>query len=215
MGNDPTPWSLTNTLVATIYDGGFFNIKLCEPAKYVTIRRNGPKPPLISGGYEYEISEMRVYTHPNLLQTVGASITSDTSYCTGEYQAVNLVRHLDNRGCSQYWNPLIGNANTTPDYNSCLHSSESLLTANGHKFVLGFELNLTSFVHKILYVEGHKSWAVKRSLEDGSSSNDDKTNLHLQNVIWYVGDSHNYEENPQCPGGPQMNKDEDDTYYYN
>ena len=34
VGNDANPWSLTNTLVATIYDGGFFNIELelCEPA---------------------------------------------------------------------------------------------------------------------------------------------------------------------------------------
>ena len=83
MGNDASAWSLTNTLVATIYDGGFFKIELAEPAKYVTIRRNGPKP--VSSTYEYEVSEMRVYTHPNLLQTVGASITADTSSCTANY----------------------------------------------------------------------------------------------------------------------------------
>ena len=213
VGNDPSEWSLVNTLVATIYDGGFFNIELAEPAKYVTIRRNGPKDSSLSGGHEYQISEMRVYTHPNLIQTVGASITCDTSSCTEEYQAENLVRHLDNRGCNLNWNPLIATTIETLDYNSCLHSEKSLLIADGHKFVLGFELNLTSFVHKILYVEGHKSWAASRSLVDDSDTYD-KTYLHLQNVIWYVGDSHNYVENPQCPGGPQMSKDDDDTYYH-
>ena len=103
---------------------------------------------------------MRVYTHPNLLQTVGASITSDTSTCTAGNQADNLVNNLGIRGCSYIWDPLIDELTPTTNFNSCLNSDESLLTADGgNNFVLGFELNSNSFVHKILYVEGHESWA--------------------------------------------------------
>ena len=69
-------------------------------------------------------------------------------------------------------------------------------------------------MQKILYVEGHKRWAADGPF-DGTTDVFDKTNLHLQNVLWYVGNSYNYVENPQCPGGPQMNKNDPNTYYFN
>ena len=156
---------------------------------------------------------MRVFTHPNLLSTIGASITSDTSACSSGYTAENLIKHLDNRSCSHYFYPLTDVMTPTAEYNSCLQTDESLLSAAGHQFVLGFELGLSSFVHKLLYVEGHKNWTKDKSFDDDGDSKD-KTKYHLQNVVWHVGDSPNYLENPQCPGGSQMNKDDATTYYF-
>ena len=44
-------------------------------------------------------------------------------------------------------------------------------------------------MHKILYVESHVEipWP-------------DDSHAHWENVIWHVGNSSNYLENPQCPG---------------
>ena len=118
VGNDPQPWSTINQVVyEKIYDGGFFQIQLTEPVKYVTIRRKGKNPANESNFY---LSEMRVYEDPNLLQTVGVKITTDTSNCYTGYAAENLITNLDNRSCSPNFNPLIGIQEPSTAYNSCL-----------------------------------------------------------------------------------------------
>ena len=90
---------------------------------------------------------MRVFTSANLLQTVGAAITSDSSACDPAYPASNLVSNLDNRSCYYEWKPIIDEDATPAAYDSCLLSYESILSAHGHKFVLGFELAQMSFVN--------------------------------------------------------------------
>ena len=155
---------------------------------------------------------MRVFSETNLLQLITARVTAQTSPCISSFGADNLITNLGNRGCSAEWNPLISKENLDyeADYNSCLKSDESLLEAHGHLFVLGLELELNSFVSRLLYVEGHLGFANEANL----AGDDDETKYHLQNVRWYVGDSPNYWENDQCPDGPYMNRDGADTYYY-
>ena len=91
---------------------------------------------------------MRVFSETNLLQITTARVTADSSPCISGFCADNLITNLGNRGCSSEWNPLISKEDPKQEayYNSCLKSDENLLEAHGHLFVLGFELELKSFV---------------------------------------------------------------------
>ena len=74
-------------------------------------------------------------------------------------------------------------------------SNESLLSIRGDKFLLGFELEESSFVQRLLYVEGHRR---SLTLYEHADEEVDGTRFHLQDVEWYVGDSPDYTKNTKC-----------------
>ena len=105
--------------------------------------------------------------------TVGATITDEATAWEGDYSPENLVTNLGNRGCSAQWNPLIAFDTATTDYNSCLRSNESLMSAFGHKYHLPFKLNKRVHNRGILIVEGHSDWSENKA--DGIA---DSTRFH-------------------------------------
>ena len=105
------------------------------------------------------------------------------------FTAESLITNIDNRTCNPKWPPLIAIDTETTDYNSCLKTNLLLLDSTGHLFILGIELDQISFVHKLLHVESHERYPYG-----------DGFHTHWQDVIWHVGNSANYLENPQCPG---------------
>ena len=70
--------------------------------------------------------------------TVGATIREEATDWEGEYSPENLLTNLGNRGCSAQWDPLIAKNTATTEYNSCLRSNESLMSAFGDEYHLPF-----------------------------------------------------------------------------
>ena len=68
ISNDGSPWSLDNSafVISNIYEGGFFEVKLDAPARYIAIRRIGSSP----NGIIFFLSEARIFEHKNLLMSV-------------------------------------------------------------------------------------------------------------------------------------------------
>ena len=87
--------------------------------------------------------------------TIGATIRDEVTPWEGNYSPENLVTNLGNRGCSSLWNPLIGPETETTEYNSCLKSRKSLMSAFDHKYHIPFEFNEIIHNRGIFIVEGH------------------------------------------------------------
>ena len=156
ISNDGTPWSLDASalVILNVYEGGFFEVQLSTPARYIAIRRIGYNAHETI--YRFFLGELRVFQHSNLLQSPGAKIMTD--YVTpwdGTHSPENLIENLGNRSCSADFNPLIEPNTPTTEYSSCLISDESLMAAHGHKYVIPLEFSLPIHNKGILIVEGH------------------------------------------------------------
>ena len=75
IGNDGSEWSIATpeVLISDIYSGGYYAIQLTNPCRYITVRRIGAGSPPQNKLF-YEMSELRIFAYPNLLQSVGSKI---------------------------------------------------------------------------------------------------------------------------------------------
>ena len=88
----------------------------------------------------YTISEIRVYTTPNLFYK-GATILEAPDPVLTSKNAENLVTNLRVRSPRNEFNPIIdAEGNRSQTIESCFVTTEKQLASSDHIFVLGFDL---------------------------------------------------------------------------
>ena len=130
VGNNKTPFSDANQVVASnIFDGGFHDLP-SPSGNVVTFRRRGPNP--LYGNSRLRLNEIRVYETPNLLKEYqgSISITPDTSSSLSGYEAKNLLANLESRSCggnkpSAITSPYKNGSAVHRSQNTCFKATQS------------------------------------------------------------------------------------------
>ena len=87
-------------------------------------------------------------------------------------------------------------------------SDKTYLAENDYLFVLGIDLGQPSFVHAVLAVQ-----ALDYAGNHGRNNQSDHKS-QLLNVEIHIGNSSDWSQNPKCAGGPFLDPDDPDVWYY-
>ena len=194
---------------ADFFDTAFVKLDAGCEGDVISIRREGGVP-LHSHDFAYNMSEIRAYQVPNLLQElVGkAEVVQAPAPISQDFSVDNLLKNFGTRTSgNDRWPIIDAEGNASSSIRSCYKTaSEQILKDQDgvDLLVITIDLKATYFIHAVLLVQ---------DVFSGLRTADHDSRLEfVQNIEIYLGESKAWSSQSKCPNGPYQRYSVDSSY---